>query len=56
MLALPNADCKSQKSNIVKTTKKYENFDSQSLKDIFNGIRDHGERDSRICSGEFLIC
>ena len=55
IIAVPNADCKSQKSNIVKTTKKYENFDSQSLKDLFNGIRDHGEKDSRICSGWFSI-
>lgn len=53
ILAVPNADCKLQKSNIVKTTKKYENFDSQSLKNTFNSIKDHGDKDSRICSGGF---
>ena len=53
IIAVPNADCKSQKSNIVKTTRKYENFDSQSLKNTFNSMKDHGEKDSRICSGEF---
>ena len=53
ILAIPNADCKLQKSNVVKTTKKYENYDSQSLKNIFNSIKDHGDTDSRICSGRF---